>query len=76
MTRAAVYARVSTTDQQPESQLLELRRYVEARGWTLMREYVDHGVFDWSDLPDTNGMTMAVRWYSGALDSGVMKVGS
>jgi DNA invertase Pin-like site-specific DNA recombinase len=44
MTRAAIYARVSTTDQQPENQLLELRRYVEARGWTLTKEYVDHGV--------------------------------
>jgi DNA invertase Pin-like site-specific DNA recombinase len=44
MTRAALYARVSTTDQQPENQLLELRRYVEARGWTLTKEYVDQGV--------------------------------
>jgi len=32
---AAVYARVSTFDQDPENQLAELRRYVEARG--------DHG---------------------------------
>ncbi len=30
--RAAVYARVSTLDQEPENQLQELRRYVEARG--------------------------------------------
>ncbi len=41
--RAAIYARVSTLDQQPENQLQELRRYVEARGWT-GSEYVDHGV--------------------------------
>ena len=41
--RAAVYARVSTVDQEPENQLLELRRYVEARGWT-GQEFVDHGV--------------------------------
>jgi DNA invertase Pin-like site-specific DNA recombinase len=39
----AVYARVSTHEQTPENQLLELRRYVEARGWTAV-EYVDHGV--------------------------------
>jgi putative DNA-invertase from lambdoid prophage Rac len=39
--RAAVYARVSTFDQEPENQLLELRRYVEARGWTTAEEYVD-----------------------------------
>jgi DNA invertase Pin-like site-specific DNA recombinase len=41
--RAAIYARVSTVDQEPENQLQELRRYVEARGWT-GREYVDRGV--------------------------------
>jgi DNA invertase Pin-like site-specific DNA recombinase len=41
--RAALYARVSTIDQEPENQLQELRRYVEARGWTAV-EYVDTGV--------------------------------
>jgi hypothetical protein len=41
--RAAIYARVSTLDQEPENQLLELRRYVQARGWTAA-EYVDRGV--------------------------------
>jgi DNA invertase Pin-like site-specific DNA recombinase len=41
--RAAIYARVSTFDQEPENQLQELRRYVQARGWTSV-EYVDRGV--------------------------------
>jgi DNA invertase Pin-like site-specific DNA recombinase len=41
--KAAIYARVSTLDQEPENQLAELRRYVEARGWKLT-EYVDRGV--------------------------------
>lgn len=41
--RAAIYARVSTFDQEPENQLQELRRYVQARGWTA-NEYVDRGV--------------------------------
>ena len=41
--RAAVYARVSTFNQEPENQLQELRRYVEARGWTAV-EYTDRGV--------------------------------
>jgi DNA invertase Pin-like site-specific DNA recombinase len=41
--KAAIYARVSTLDQQPENQLQELRRYCEARGWTAV-EYVDRGV--------------------------------
>src|ERR1051326_5574016 len=42
--KAAVYARVSTADQTCENQLLELRRYCEARGWTISREFVDQGV--------------------------------
>ncbi len=41
--RAAIYARVSTFDQEPENQLAELRRYAIARGWTVA-EYVDRGV--------------------------------
>jgi DNA invertase Pin-like site-specific DNA recombinase len=41
--RAAVYARVSTFDQEPENQLRELRRYTEARGWQAT-EFVDKGV--------------------------------
>jgi DNA invertase Pin-like site-specific DNA recombinase len=41
--RAAIYARVSTSDQEPENQLAELRRYIAARGWTSV-EYVDRGV--------------------------------
>jgi DNA invertase Pin-like site-specific DNA recombinase len=41
--KAAIYARVSTIDQEPENQLQELRRYVDARGWTGV-EYVDRGV--------------------------------
>jgi DNA invertase Pin-like site-specific DNA recombinase len=42
--RCAIYARVSTADQHAENQLAELRRYVEARGWTISREFVDRGV--------------------------------
>ena len=41
--KAAIYARVSTFDQEPENQLRELRRYVEARGWTAV-EHVDKGI--------------------------------
>src|SRR3954469_14732576 len=41
--KVAIYARVSTQEQTAENQLLELRRYVEARGWTAI-EYVDQGV--------------------------------
>ena len=41
--KAAIYARVSTFDQEPENQLQEIRRYVSARNWTAV-EYVDRGV--------------------------------
>ena len=41
--RCAIYARVSTLDQEPENQLQELRLYVAARGWSSV-EYVDRGV--------------------------------
>src|ERR1700680_2010967 len=41
---AALYARVSTVDQTCENQLIELRRYCQARGWRIWREFVDTGV--------------------------------
>ena len=41
--KAAIYARVSTFDQEPENQLQELRRYVSARSWTA-QEFVDRGI--------------------------------
>ena len=41
--RLAIYARVSTVDQQCEMQLRELRQYAAARGWALVGEYVDTG---------------------------------
>jgi len=40
----ALYARVSTTDQSTDSQLLDLRRYVSERGWNIFKEYVDEGI--------------------------------
>jgi DNA invertase Pin-like site-specific DNA recombinase len=41
--RVALYARVSTDEQEPENQLVELRRYAQARGWDAV-EFVDKGV--------------------------------
>ncbi len=40
----ALYARVSTNQQDPEVQLRELRSLAVARGWTISREYVDTGI--------------------------------
>jgi DNA invertase Pin-like site-specific DNA recombinase len=41
--KAAIYARVSTSNgsQTCENQLLELRRYCDARAWTVYAEYTD-----------------------------------
>lgn len=42
--RVAIYARVSTDGQTTDNQLDELRRVADLRGWTVVREYVDHGI--------------------------------
>ena len=41
--RVAIYARVSTSDQNCEMQLRELRAYLKARKWASAAEYVDTG---------------------------------
>ncbi len=61
MTRAGIYARVSTSDkdQNPETQLLPLREFVQAQGWQTIGEFVDHasamdlrGRIEWRRLLD------------------------
>lgn len=44
MKKVAIYGRVSTKDQDPESQLLDLRKYVKLRDWAIYQEYVDRGI--------------------------------
>jgi hypothetical protein len=41
--RIGIYARVSTKDQSCELQVRDLRAYCAARGFDLVREYVDVG---------------------------------
>jgi putative DNA-invertase from lambdoid prophage Rac len=41
--RAAIYARVSTTDQNCQLQLSELKEYAARRGWSIVAEFVDTG---------------------------------
>ena len=43
MNKTVVYARVSTRGQNPENQLLALRKYAEARGLEIVDSYVDVG---------------------------------
>lgn len=39
--RAAIYSRVSTSDQDNDNQLIRLRAWAEASGWEVYGEYVD-----------------------------------
>jgi len=41
--KVAVYVRVSRLDQNPDNQIAELRRYIDARGWEAT-EFVERGV--------------------------------
>ncbi len=41
--RCAIYARVSTRDQKPENQLLELREFAKRQGFETVEEFVDQG---------------------------------
>jgi DNA invertase Pin-like site-specific DNA recombinase len=59
--RAGIYARVSTSDQEPSNQLGPLRSFTTARGWTVI-EYVDHGVSGTKDRrPALDAMMAAAR---------------
>jgi len=40
--RCAIYARVSTSDQNPTMQLDELRQLAAQRGWNILAAYVEH----------------------------------
>jgi putative DNA-invertase from lambdoid prophage Rac len=60
--KIALYARVSTADQNCQMQLRELREYAAARKWTIYAEYVDTG---WSGAkasrPELNRLMADVR---------------
>jgi DNA invertase Pin-like site-specific DNA recombinase len=44
MTRAALYLRVSTADQNTDTQAYDLRALAAQRGYQIVYEYIDHGV--------------------------------
>ncbi len=61
-TRVAIYARVSTSDQSTDPQLLDLRRYVSERGWHSFKEYCDNGISGTTDSrPALNELMNAAR---------------
>ena len=41
--RLAIYARVSTAEQDPDNQLASLRQWAQSAGHKLVKEYIDHG---------------------------------
>lgn len=60
--RVALYARVSTSDQDCSQQLRDLREYAAARGWTVQGEYVDNGHSGAKDTrPALNRLMAAAR---------------
>jgi putative DNA-invertase from lambdoid prophage Rac len=60
--RIALYARVSTTDQDCSQQLRDLHEYATARHWEVEGEYVDHGVSGMKDSrPAMNRLMEAAR---------------
>ena len=62
MTRVAIYGRVSTQEQTAENQLGPLRKFCEARGWTVDAEFVDEGVSGTkTKRPALNRLMSAVR---------------
>lgn len=65
MTRAALYARVSTSEreelQNPENQLIRLRAYCQFREWQIVREYVEHESGRNDDRPVLNDMLKDAR---------------
>jgi DNA invertase Pin-like site-specific DNA recombinase len=42
--KAAIYGRVSTTAQDTNLQLREVRQFVQRRGWQIAEEYIDKGI--------------------------------
>lgn len=60
--RIGIYARVSTKDQSCELQLRDLRTYCAARGFSVLREYVDVGESGAKDSrPQLNELMAAAR---------------
>ncbi len=52
----AIYARVSTSEQNPEAQLLALREYAARRDFCIYKEYVDHNRENDSDENTPDGL--------------------
>src|SRR6266849_5090664 len=60
--RVALYARVSTQEQDPEVQLAALRHHVAQRGWELSEEFVDQGVSGARERRPARDRLMKAAW--------------
>jgi hypothetical protein len=54
--RCAIYARVSTDEQDESLQLTTLQEFVSRRGWELKATYIDHGVSSRAVRPELERM--------------------
>ncbi len=59
--RTAIYARVSTQDQNPQMQIRELRSYAKARGFKIVHEFVDRESGIKEDRAELGKLWQAVR---------------
>jgi DNA invertase Pin-like site-specific DNA recombinase len=57
--KAAIYARVSTSKQDNENQLAQLRQFAATQGWTIVAEYCDEVTGSTSDRPQFKVMFAA-----------------
>jgi len=59
--RVAIYARVSTQDQDPQMQLRELRSYAKHRTFIIAHEFIDHVSGATSERPELSKLWQAAR---------------
>jgi DNA invertase Pin-like site-specific DNA recombinase len=76
MTRAALYMRVSTLDQHPETQLLDLRQMAAQRGLDIVHEYTDRISGTKAKRPGLDAMMSDARHGSSTLSWSGRRTGS
>ena len=59
--RAAIYARVSTREQNPDMQIRELRQYAKARDFTVAHEFIDRESGTKESRPELDKLWQMVR---------------
>jgi DNA invertase Pin-like site-specific DNA recombinase len=59
--RVAIYARVSTLDQDPQMQIRELRSYAKLRTFTIAHEFIDHVSGATSERPELTKLWHTAR---------------